>query len=56
MASCFDAEYEAVGDVDTVSIVLKFPSKVLGTVDLSRHSNHGYDQRLEVGGGRGISV
>lgn len=48
MASCFDAEYEAAGDVDTVSITLKFPSKALGTIEVCRHSNHGYDIRLEV--------
>jgi hypothetical protein len=34
--------------VDTIAIILKFPSGVLGSIDLSRHSSYGYDQRLEV--------
>lgn len=44
----FDPEIKAVGDVDTIAIILKFPSGVLATIDLSRHSSYGYDQRLEV--------
>ena len=43
-----DPEIKAVGDVDTIVIVLKFPSGVLGMIDLSRHCPYGYDQRLEV--------
>ena len=38
----------AMNDVDTIVIVLKFPSGALATIDLSRHSSYGYDQRLEV--------
>lgn len=47
-ASVFDKDIQEMGDVDTMVIVLKFPSGVLGTIDLSRHSSYGYDQRLEV--------
>lgn len=46
--SAFDPEIGAIGDVDAVAIVLKFPSGVLATIDLNRHSQYGYDQRLEV--------
>ena len=41
-------EIAAMDDVDTIAIVLKFPSGALATIDLSRHSSYGYDQRLEV--------
>ncbi len=46
--SAFDPEIKAIGDVDTIAIVLKFPSGVIASIDLSRHSQYGYDQRLEV--------
>ena len=46
--SAFDPEIGAIGDVDTAAIVLKFPSGVLASIDISRHSQYGYDQRLEV--------
>jgi len=49
--SAFDPEIGAIGDVDKVVIVLKFPSGVLASIDLSRHSQYGYDQRLEVSNG-----
>ena len=48
LGSTFDSEIKALGDVDTIAIILKFPSGVLGSIDLSRHSSYGYDQRLEV--------
>lgn len=35
-------------DVDTIIIVLTFPSGVLACINLSRHSSYGYDQRVEV--------
>ena len=43
-----DPEIAAIGDIDTIAIILKFPSGVLATIDLSRHSSYGYDHRLEV--------
>ena len=49
--SAFDPEIKAIGDMDTVAIVLKFPSGVIATIELNRHSQYGYDQRLEVGVG-----
>lgn len=42
-------EIAAIGDHDTVAVVLSFPSGTLGMIDLSRNSTYGYDQRLEVG-------
>ena len=41
-------EIADIDDVDTVVIVLTFPSGVLASVNLSRHSTYGYDQRMEV--------
>ena len=35
-------------DVDIVAIVMKFPSGIIATVDISRYSTYGYDQRMEV--------
>ncbi len=46
--SAFDEGIRSIGDVDTVAIILKFPSGVIATIDLNRHSSYGYDQRLEV--------
>ena len=48
MGSTFDDGIKTLGDVDSIAIILKFPSGVLGSIDLSRHSSYGYDQRLEV--------
>jgi predicted dehydrogenase len=42
-------EIAAIGDHDTVAVVLSFPSGTLGMIDLSRNCTYGYDQRLEVG-------
>jgi len=42
-------EISAIGDYDTVAVVLSFPSGTIGMIDLSRSSTYGYDQRLEVG-------
>ena len=41
------------GDVDTAAIILTFPSGVIATIHLSRHSTF-YDQRLEVHGDKGV--
>lgn len=44
----FSPEIQAIGDIDTAVITLKFPSGVLATSDLSRHASYGYDMRMEV--------
>ena len=46
--TCMDPEIAAIGDLDTVAVVLKFSNGVLSTTDISRHANYGYDMRLEV--------
>ena len=48
IGSAFHSEVEAIGDFDMTAVNLKFPSGILGYIDLSRHSSFGYDQRLEV--------
>ena len=48
LGSTFNNGIKALNDVDTIAIILKFPSGILGSIDLSRHSSYGYDQRLEV--------
>lgn len=47
-------EIKAINDFDTVAVSLYFPSGTLGMIDLSRNSNFGYDQRLEVFGPKGM--
>jgi predicted dehydrogenase len=49
-------EIAAIGDYDTVAVVLSFPSGTLGIIDLSRNSTYGYDQRLEVRPPRFIEI
>ncbi len=45
-----------LGDLDTVVIALKFENGVLGTIDNSRKSVYGYDQRVEVFGSAGMAT
>lgn len=49
-------EIKAINDYDTVIVSLYFPSGTLGTIDLSRNSCYGYDQRLEVFGQKGMII
>jgi len=53
-ASTFRSEIKELNDVDTAVIALKFPSGILGNVDLSRKACYGYDQRIEVHGDGGM--
>jgi myo-inositol 2-dehydrogenase/D-chiro-inositol 1-dehydrogenase len=55
-AHSFIKEIEAMNDVDTLVVVLKFPSGGMGLVDISRFASFGYDQRCEVFGGKGMLV
>ena len=45
---------ESVGDVDTAVTVLKFKNKGFATIENSRNSTFGYDQRVEVFGEQGM--
>jgi myo-inositol 2-dehydrogenase / D-chiro-inositol 1-dehydrogenase len=47
-----DPRIGAAGDVDTATVVLKFRSGALCTIDNSRKATYGYDQRLEVFGAK----
>lgn len=53
-AACHIPEIKALNDFDTVIATLHFESGTLGVIDLSRHSNYGYDIRLEVFGPKGM--
>lgn len=48
-------EMKEFGDLDTTLITLKFANGALGTIDNSRQSVFGYDQRLEVLGTDGVA-
>ena len=54
VAHAFHSEIGALNDVDTVGVVMKFPSGAIGQIDLSRHAVYGYDQRVEVFGADGM--
>ena len=41
-------DVRSIQDIDTCAIVMKFRSGVIATIDQSRHSSYGYDQRMEV--------
>lgn len=43
-----DSELEEFGDLDTALLTLKFKDGTIGSIDNSRQSVYGYDQRLEV--------
>ncbi|XP_028404287.1 uncharacterized protein LOC114526940 [Dendronephthya gigantea] len=55
-AHSFIKEIGELNDVDTVAIVLKFPSGGIGIIDLSRFACFGHDQRVEVFGNKGMLV
>lgn len=52
--SSFIKEIDAVGDIDTVLVSLRFPSGLLCSIDISRHAVYGYDQRIEAFGDGGM--
>ncbi len=54
LAHAFHSDIGALNDVDTVGVVMKFPSGAIGQIDLSRHAVYGYDQRVEVFGANGM--
>ncbi|XP_068709058.1 myo-inositol 2-dehydrogenase-like isoform X1 [Montipora foliosa] len=54
LAHAFHSEVDEINDVDTVVVVMKFPSGAMGQIDLSRHAVYGYDQRIEVFGAGGM--
>lgn len=52
--SSFIPEIGALGDYDNVVAALVFENGVTATIDISRHSVYGYDQRLEAFGDDGM--
>merc|ERR1719402_731840 len=42
------AIYKKAGDNDQIVTVVKFCNGTIATVDLSRNSSYGYDQRMEI--------
>jgi len=48
VANAFSTEVAAIGDHDQIEMIFKFPSGVIGTIDISRNAAYGYDQRLEI--------
>jgi len=50
-----DPEIGKAGDLDTAVITLRFENGAIGTIDNSRKSVFGYDQRLEVFGSGGMA-
>lgn len=48
-----DPQIGAIGDIDLAITLLRFENGVLGTIDNSRRSSYGYDQRVEVFGSAG---
>jgi myo-inositol 2-dehydrogenase/D-chiro-inositol 1-dehydrogenase len=55
---CFGAsrlpEVQSIGDLDHLVVALRFGSGLLASIDVSRFGAHGYDQRIEVLGARGM--
>ncbi len=46
-------DYGTVGDVDTATVVLQYGDGTIATIENSRKTSYGYDQRLEVFGSLG---
>jgi myo-inositol 2-dehydrogenase/D-chiro-inositol 1-dehydrogenase len=44
------------GDIDTAIITLRFENGAIGTIDNSRQTVYGYDQRVEVFGSQGVAM
>ncbi|XP_031567538.1 uncharacterized protein LOC116302393 [Actinia tenebrosa] len=55
-ASSFAPAIADMGDVDCITITLKFPRGTLATINLDRTSPYGYDQRLEVMGDKAMMI
>ncbi len=51
-----DPKIGELGDIDTAIVTLKFKGGAIGTIDNSRKSAYGYDQRIEVFGSKGYAV
>jgi len=54
IAHCYLPQIAELGDVDTILMSFRFASGKIATIDLSRSSTYGYDQRIEVYGDSGM--
>jgi len=54
MGTVIDKEVKAMNDFDTLEVLFRFPSGIVGSIDISRHSTCGYDQRIEVLGTKAV--
>ena len=52
-AVLIDPELEKLGDIDTALITLQMSDNSLCVIDVSRETNYGYDQQVEVFGSKG---
>jgi len=55
-ANLIDPAIGKAGDVDTAIVTLRFESGALAVIDNSRQTAYGYDQRVEVFGGKGAAA
>jgi myo-inositol 2-dehydrogenase/D-chiro-inositol 1-dehydrogenase len=53
-AHCYLDQIKNLNDVDTIVMSFKFENGCISTVDMSRKSLYGYDQRVEVFGDKGM--
>ncbi len=49
-----DSAIADAGDIDCATVLLKFKNGAMATIENSRETNYGYDQRLEVFGSKGV--
>eukprot|EP00756_Hemistasia_phaeocysticola_P005010 Hpha_TRINITY_DN13131_c0_g1::TRINITY_DN13131_c0_g1_i1::g.113811::m.113811/K00010/iolG; myo-inositol 2-dehydrogenase / D-chiro-inositol 1-dehydrogenase len=52
---CYNDDIRKMGDVDSVAVMMKFPSGLIAMVDTCREAAYGYDQRVEVFGDKGMA-
>jgi myo-inositol 2-dehydrogenase/D-chiro-inositol 1-dehydrogenase len=53
-AVLINPDFEALDDVDTAIIQMRFANGAMGVIDNSRQAVYGYDQRIEVFGKEGM--
>ncbi|MCW8397256.1 inositol 2-dehydrogenase [Legionella sp. PATHC038] len=55
-AVLINPDFEALDDIDTAIIQMRFANGALGVIDNSRQAVYGYDQRIEVFGKEGMLI
>ncbi len=54
VGQAYDNEIKAIGDYDTVLVMIQYEDGLICSIDTSRTSPYGYDQRIEVFGEQGM--